>query len=199
MLSIILSPTFQRALCPMNIASRTDPCKMVGFGAVEEKDATASSRLQPEELGDVEIRRAYRAFFESPEYQQYYRRVREHVQRTLCVTNKYRYEKANEYWLSRKEIFARTFERYVQRKLETSGRKNTYLAGIEKNAYQQGGLWPTDQEADSLMAGMDAIFSAFQSVLFAMDRLTANGTPRRYGAGLLIERMLTTEFILRTL
>jgi hypothetical protein len=159
---------------------------------MEEKDATASSRLNPEELSNIEIRRAYRAFFESPEYQQYYRRVREHVQ-DLVRNKQVSLKKANEYWLSRKEIFARTFERYVQRKLETSGRKNTYLAGIEKNAYQQGGLWPTDQEADSLMAGMDGIFSAFrQSRYGSTDRQQYS----RRSARAIIERMLTTEFIL---
>jgi hypothetical protein len=159
---------------------------------MEEKDATASSRLNPEELSNIEIRRAYRAFFESPEYQQYYRRVREHVQ-DLVRNKQVSIKKANEYWLSRKEIFARTFERYVQRKLETSGRKNTYLAGIEKNAYQQGGLWPTDQEADSLMAGLDGIFSAYrQSRYGSADRQQYS----RRSARAIIERMLTAAFVL---
>jgi hypothetical protein len=115
------------------------------------------------------------------------------MSRTLVRNKQVSLKKANEYWLSRKEIFARTFERYVQRKLETSGRKNTYLAGIEKNAYQQGGLWPTDQEADSLMAGMDGIFSAFrQSRYGSTDRQQYS----RRSARAIIERMLTTEFIL---
>lgn len=159
---------------------------------MEEKDAAKAARLNPEELDKIEIRRAYRAFFESPEYQQYYRRVREHVQ-DLVRKKQLSAKKANEYWLSRKEIFARTFERYVQRKLETSGRKNTYLAGIEKNAYQQGGMWPTDQEADALMVSIDGIFAAYrQSKYGTADRQQYS----RRTARAIIERILTAEFIL---
>jgi hypothetical protein len=64
---------------------------------MEEKDAAGAARLNPEELDKIEIRRAYRAFFESPEYQQYYRRVREHVQE-LVRKKQLSAKKANENW-----------------------------------------------------------------------------------------------------
>jgi len=62
------------------------------------------------------------------------------------------------YWTSNKEVFARAFERYVQRKLESSGRKNTYLAGIETKSHKNGGLWPTDAEVDAMTPHFDEIF-----------------------------------------
>jgi hypothetical protein len=55
-------------------------------------------------------------------------------------------------------MFARTFERYVQRRLESVGHKNTYLAGIETKAYKEGGLWPTDEEVDAMVPAFNAIF-----------------------------------------
>jgi hypothetical protein len=76
------------------------------------------------------------------------------------------------YWTSREEMFARTFERYVQRKLEQAGRKNTYLAGIESKAYKQGGLWPTDEEVDLMSPVFDKLFVVIKS-----HRLTNTGEP----------------------
>ena len=38
--------------------------------------------------------------------------------------------KADDYWNSDHEIFARTFERHVQHKLHEDGRENTYLSGL---------------------------------------------------------------------
>ena len=67
------------------------------------------------------------------------------------------------YWTSNKEVFARTFERYVQKKLESSGRKNTYLAGIETKSHKNGGLWPTDAEVEAMTPHFDAIFKEFRS------------------------------------
>lgn len=67
------------------------------------------------------------------------------------------------YWTSNEEMFARTFERYIQRKLAANGRANTYLAGIESKAYKEGGLWPTDQEVDAMMPAFDGIFAAYRT------------------------------------
>lgn len=68
-----------------------------------------------------------------------------------------------DYYKSKEERFARCFERYVQKKLEDQGRKNTYLAGIETKSYKQGGFWPTDDEVDALTPHFDAIFAAYRN------------------------------------
>src|SRR6056297_162948 len=68
--------------------------------------------------------------------------------------------KAQDYWRSPKEMFARCFERYVQRKLEKSGRKNTYLAGIESKAYKEGGLWPTNEEVDAMAPAFEKLLDS---------------------------------------
>jgi hypothetical protein len=63
-----------------------------------------------------------------------------------------------EYWTSGRETFARCFERYIQRKLETSGRQNTYLAGISPMAYSADGFWPDDAEVDAMTPAFDKVF-----------------------------------------
>lgn len=68
-------------------------------------------------------------------------------------------EKSRKYWQSGREIFARTFERYVQRKLQKAGRENTYLSGLSGAG---GGLWPTDSEVDHMEPAFDAVFAAFR-------------------------------------
>lgn len=62
------------------------------------------------------------------------------------------------YWDSPEEMFARCFERHVQRKLQKAGRKNTYLAGLGDG----GGLWPTDEETDAMAPAFDALIEAFK-------------------------------------
>lgn len=66
--------------------------------------------------------------------------------------------KANDYWGSDHEIFARTFERHVQHKLETDGRENTYLSGLGGNHP----LWPTKEEAAEMSDAFDGIMSAYR-------------------------------------
>lgn len=66
--------------------------------------------------------------------------------------------KAQDYWASGREVFARTFERHVKHKLEEDGRQNTYLSGL-------GGdhpLWPNAEEAKAIAPAFDAIFEAFR-------------------------------------
>ena len=150
-----------------------------------------NSRLKLEELERSEMRSAYRQFFESPEYQQYYQRVRQHVQE-LVRSRQMSEKKASDYWLSRKEIFARTFERYIQRKLERAGRKNTYLAGIETKSYKQGGLWPTDEETDALSEKFEGIFAAFRQQKYGSAE--HQKFSRRF-AQAIIERMFTQRTI----
>ncbi len=66
--------------------------------------------------------------------------------------------KANEYWNSSHEIFARTFERHVQHKLESSGKQNTYLAGLGDDHP----LWPNSEESASMADSFDGILSAYR-------------------------------------
>lgn len=72
-------------------------------------------------------------------------------------------EKANKYWDSHLEKFARAFERHVQHKLESVGRKNSYLAGIESKAWKSeaDGLWPNDAEVKSMAPDFDHLFAAY--------------------------------------
>jgi hypothetical protein len=67
-------------------------------------------------------------------------------------------DKANEYWGSDHEIFARSFERHVQHKLESNGRQNTYLSGLGGNHP----LWPTKEEASAMSDAFDGIMAAYR-------------------------------------
>jgi len=69
-------------------------------------------------------------------------------------------EGKREYWTSTLEMFARTFECYVQGKLSSKGRKNTYLSGVvEKGA---SSFWPTDEETEKLTPLFDRFFETFR-------------------------------------
>lgn len=73
-------------------------------------------------------------------------------------------EGKKKYFDSTREVFARSFERHVQRKLEKSGRQNTYLAGLTPQAWEARGMafWPTDEETDAHAAAFDALLEAFR-------------------------------------
>lgn len=63
-----------------------------------------------------------------------------------------------DYWLSSEEMFARSFEKYVQGKLQSNGRENTYLAGVKDHA-----LWPSEEEVKEMTPLFDKIFEAFKA------------------------------------
>jgi hypothetical protein len=63
------------------------------------------------------------------------------------------------YWFSAEEIWARAFERHVQKKLDEKGRKNTYLVALKKSAHP---LWPNDEEVERLKPLWDNLFNAFK-------------------------------------
>ena len=79
--------------------------------------------------------------------------------RELLISDK----KYKDYYRSPEEMFARAFETHVQHKLEEKGRKNTYLAGANKDSDYIGykTLWPNDAERKALAPGFDAIVAAF--------------------------------------
>lgn len=68
-------------------------------------------------------------------------------------------KKANDYWNSAHEIFARSFEQHVQHKLRESGKDNTYLAGLGGDG---GGLWPTAEESKQMADAFDGIFEEYR-------------------------------------
>lgn len=62
------------------------------------------------------------------------------------------------YWLSDREMFARSFEAHVQYKLEKNGRKNTYLSGNP-----QSGMWPEPHVSEKLEKHFDELFDTFKN------------------------------------
>ena len=83
------------------------------------------------------------------------------------------------YWNSPEEKFARCFERFIQRKLESSDRKNSYLSGIEMKSYKSGGLWPTDKEVDAMTPAFDKLLDAYRiNRLGVKDRATYSASDR---------------------
>ena len=93
-------------------------------------------------------------------------RLLKHLQQ-LVNDQKMSAKQANGYWLSKKEVFARTFERYVQFKLEDQGRENTYLAGYNKE--KNDPLWPNDDEMKELAPVFDDLFDAVRKAAFAKE------------------------------
>lgn len=68
------------------------------------------------------------------------------------------------YYQSVDEMWARTFERYVQYKLRKAGRENTYLTARSKRLLAPDeNPWPTDDEIAEMEPAIDKIFAAFRS------------------------------------
>lgn len=72
-----------------------------------------------------------------------------------------------DYWLSSKEIFARTFETYIDYKLNKSGRSNTYLAGAPSNK-----MWPSKFQIEKMTPHFDKIFEEFKNSKYLNKALT---------------------------
>lgn len=73
---------------------------------------------------------------------------------------------AAQYWASPEEKFARSFERFVQHKLSSEGRENTYLSGIGEGEDHHG-LWPTREEAAAMAPAFDKLFNAIREKHYA--------------------------------
>lgn len=67
-------------------------------------------------------------------------------------------EQLSNYWLTGRELFARAFERHIDKKLADTGRSNTYLAGVKPHP-----LWPTDEEVQKLQPLFDELFKHFKA------------------------------------
>jgi Large polyvalent protein-associated domain 1 len=64
------------------------------------------------------------------------------------------------YWETNIEMFARTFERWVQKKLHDAGRENTYLTGLRKQGHV---LWPSDQQVDAMAPHFEKLMAHFKA------------------------------------
>src|SRR5262249_14755333 len=60
-----------------------------------------------------------------------------------------------QYWSSTHEVFARSFERFVQDKLHSMGRENTYLSGGKPSP-----LWPTGSEVKQMTPAFEKVMQA---------------------------------------
>ena len=79
------------------------------------------------------------------------------------------------YWISGREVFARTFERYVQHKLQSKGQQNTYLSGLGGNSP----LWPSPQQIAQMAPAFDQLMQAVSSHTFGgMERRTDSRNKR---------------------
>jgi len=73
------------------------------------------------------------------------------------------------YWTSGREVFARTFERYVQHKLRTTGQENTYLSGLGG----ESPLWPNKEQIAKMAPALDELMKAVGTNTFgSMNRRT---------------------------
>ena len=73
------------------------------------------------------------------------------------------------YWTSGREVFARTFERYVQHKLRSKGQENTYLSGLGG----ESPLWPTKEQIAKMAPAFDELMKAVGTNTFgSMKRRT---------------------------
>jgi hypothetical protein len=78
--------------------------------------------------------------------QQVYRAIREKKKQGMMISD--------QYWLSREEMFARSFEAYCQLKLAKAGRENSYLTQDTGDP-----LWPTRQQAEAMEPAFDALMA----------------------------------------
>lgn len=125
---------------------------------------------------ELPVHRAMAAMKDTPEWRQCYADIRTAAYQAVRE-KRMSAEKARDYWLCGPELWARTFERYVQHKLRAAGRENTYLSGLGQGSK----LWPTPEHIEALAPHIDKIFDAFRNsdlIKKALVRL-ANGRPVR--------------------
>lgn len=66
------------------------------------------------------------------------------------------------YWTSGREVFARTFERYVQHKLESKKQENTYLSGLGG----ESPLWPNKEQIAKMAPAFDELMQSVRTTAF---------------------------------
>jgi hypothetical protein len=67
-----------------------------------------------------------------------------------------------DYWTSRPEMFARSFEAHIDRKLAAAGRKNTYLTQTPDSL-----LWPTAEQSAAMAPAFDRLLESVGAENFA--------------------------------
>lgn len=77
------------------------------------------------------------------------------------------------YWQSGREVFARSFEKYIQHKLRADDRENTYLAGGANHP-----LWPNDEEVAKMAPAFDKIFETYRKEKAEPARYSASESDR---------------------
>lgn len=121
-------------------------------GRLKQQDG----QLVSTDLSDDEIWKSYAALRKSWNSSGFRKRLGEAVSQSVRDGSVSKSKRS--YWTSNEEMFARSFERFIQRKLESQGRKNTYLAGVSGHEF-----WPTDSEVDEMTPHFEAIFEAYRS------------------------------------
>lgn len=99
------------------------------------------------------------------------------------VDDGYMSESKANYWRSNSEMFARTFEQWVQHELLEQGRQNTYLAGFDHKEYGDdkvgSKLWPTREESRSMGPAFKKLMSAIREKHFSQKDMSIVGTLTR--------------------
>lgn len=70
-------------------------------------------------------------------------------------------KKADHYWNANHEKFARSFERFVQHKLRSDSRDNTYLSGLDDKSVNT--LWPNDTEIAHMAPAFENLFKVYRT------------------------------------
>lgn len=129
--------------------------KKTGFRMPVSEHSEMGDGYEKSELPMRGVRNSYKEWSKASEP---YRKRLKSALRDAVRNGQMSQKKADDYWNSDHEIFARTFERHVQHKLHEDGRENTYLSGL-------GGdhpFWPTREEAAQMAPAFDAIFEEYR-------------------------------------
>jgi len=101
------------------------------------------------------------------------------VLRKMVAEKYFSHKKAQEYWNSGREKFARCFEMHVQHKLGVEDRENTYLSSNSGHD-----LWPTKEEQAAMAPHFDKLFSTWKDRQREKqpEKNAKDGTPEKYRA-----------------
>jgi len=95
-----------------------------------------------------------------------------------------------EYWRSDREVFARSFESWVQHALRVQGRKNDYLTSLASN----GGMWPTRKEIEAMAPAFESLMAAHRQHNLKTDKAKYSDSDRTSLAKSLFSRSLAEFF-----
>lgn len=89
--------------------------------------------------------------------------MREFIRKELFNSDAYRRATppTRKYLGSYHEVFARTFEVYIDKKLKDKGRKNTYLTGLDHDKLKENSIYPSKERMAKLEPLLDKFFEKF--------------------------------------